>query len=191
MATMRIRCVRPDDAEGIAAIYAPFVINSAVSFEVQAPSPDEVAARITEIGATYPWLVVDDGDSIAGYAYASRHSTRAAYQWAADVTVYLDEGYHRRGIGKRLYRALFSLLRQQGFRSLYAGITLPNDGSIGLHRAMGMSEVGIYKNVGFKLGQWRDVIWFGISFEDDQPPMRPPTPFKTMPADTVGHSING
>lgn len=180
-----IRRARPEDAEAIAAIYAPFVTSSFISFEAVAPGADEMRTRMAEVGAVYPWLVVEDTGRVAGYAYASRHSARAAYQWSADVTIYLGDDYRGQGLGKQLHRVLFALLKRQNIRSLYAGITLPNDASVALHRAMGMREVGVYRNVGFKDGAWRDVIWLGLSFDDDRPPQGPPIPMGALSHDEV------
>jgi phosphinothricin acetyltransferase len=180
MGNLHARPVRTEDAAAIAAIYGPYVTDSVVSFEIEPPSLADMQRRITEIGAKYPWLVAQDGERIAGYVYASQHSARAAYGWSADVTAYLHADYHRQGLGTRLYRILFGLLRRQGFRSLYAGITLPNAASIALHRRMGMSEVGVYRNVGFKFGAWRDVAWLGFSFPDERPPAGPPQRFDAL-----------
>jgi L-amino acid N-acyltransferase YncA len=187
----KIRRARADDAEAIAAIYAPFVAASAVSFETESPDAAAMRLRVAEIGQSFPWLVAEGEGRIAGYAYASRHAARSAYQWSADVTIYLHADLRSRGLGKRLYAALFAVLRRQRYRSLYAGITLPNEASFALHRAMGMTEVGVYRNVGFKLGAWRDVAWLGLSFEDDRPPSGPPTPFDALPPDEVAGLLDG
>ena len=189
MARLRTRRAGPDDAAAIAAIYAPYVTDTVISFETEPPSAAEIARRIAEIGEKYPWLVAEDGGRIAGYVYASQHSARAAYGWSADVTIYLHPDYHRQGLGKRLYGILFGLLERQGFRSLYAGITLPNPASVALHRAMGMSEVGVYRNVGFKSGAWRDVAWLGFSFPNDRAPEALPLRFDTLPASLAETSI--
>ncbi len=189
IATIRARRARADDAAAIAAIYEPFVTDSTISFEMDAPDTGEIARRIAEIGERYPWLVAEDGGRVAGYAYGSQHAARAAYKWSADVSIYLHPDYRGQGLGRRLYRVLFGLLQRQGFRSLYAGITLPNPASLALHRAMGMAEVGVYRNVGFKFGAWHDVAWLGFSFADDHPPAGPPTPFDLMPASEVAIAL--
>ena len=170
---MRLRRADLSDASAIAAIYAPYVVSTVISFELEPPSETEMRARIVEISATHPWLVADDGGHIAGYVYGSQHRARAAYQWSADVTAYLHPDYQRKGLGRRLYGALFALLERQGFHSLYAGIALPNDASVGLHRAMGMREVGVYTQVGFKLGAWRDVLWMGRTLGYGEPTAAP------------------
>jgi L-amino acid N-acyltransferase YncA len=180
MSQLRVRCAREDDAEAIAAIYRPFVLESVVSFETKAPDAAEMQARIADTGRIYPWLVADDRGRVAGYAYASRHSERAAYQWSVNVAIYLHAAYRRQGLGTRLYRILFEVLKLQGFHSLFAGIALPNDASVALHKTMGMDEVGVYRNVGFKFGAWRDVAWFGMSFDNDRPPGGPPLRFEAL-----------
>ena len=155
-----IRLASLDDAPAIAAIYAPIVTDTAISFETQAPGEEEIRRRIAEALELYPWLVLVRQGTIAGFAYASRHRTRAAYQWSVDTTVYVDEPFRRQGIGRGLYLSLFAILTAQGFVNAYAGIALPNPASIALHEQIGFTPVGIYRNVGYKLGAWRDVAWF-------------------------------
>jgi len=169
-----IRLATSADAEAIAAIYRPIVDATAISFETVPPTPAEIARRIASILEIAPWLVYQDGDGIAGYAYGSRHRDRAAYQWSVDVSVYVAEGTRRRGIGRALYKALFPLLRLQGFYAAYAGITLPNAASVGLHEAVGFRPVGVYRAVGYKLGAWHDVGWWQLSLRDRVPEPRAP-----------------
>jgi phosphinothricin acetyltransferase len=157
-----LRLATEFDAEQIAAIYAPFVRDTGISFEVVPPSPEEMGRRIVGTVARYPWLVCERGETVAGYAYASRHRERAAYQWSVDVSVYVDPQHQRLGIGRALYTSLFELLRLQGFGNAYAGITLPNASSVGLHEAMGFLPVGVYHAVGYKLGAWYDVGWWAL-----------------------------
>lgn len=178
----RIRIAEPGDAAAIAAIYAPYVNDTAITFELEPPSVDEMGRRISAVLPAYPWLVALVGERIAGYVYAGRFSGRAAYKWSAEITAYLDPEFHRQGIGHRLYAALIGLLRKQGYHALYAGITLPNDASIGLHRAIGMSEVGIYREAGFKAGNWYDVSWFGMTISASVPPARVPLAFAELRA---------
>ena len=185
MKSLRARRALLSDAEAIASIYAPYVTDSVVSFEMEAPDAKEMAARIAYISPSYPWIVAEDNGRIAGYVYASQHLPRAAYQWSANVTAYLHPDYQRKGLGKQLYRLLFGLLQRQGYRSLYGGITLPNAASEALHRSMGMEPVGVYRNVGFKFGAWRDVIWLGMSFDDDRTPNGPPIKFEDLPNNEI------
>ncbi len=159
----QIRMARVADAAEIAAIYQPSVIDAATSFEVDAPDGGEMGRRIEAVLAVAPWLVcIGSAGDVVGYAYASRHRERAAYQWSVDVTVYIRADHHRRGVGRALYGVLFDLLRLQGFCVAHAGITLPNPGSVGLHEALGFRPVGVYPAVGWKLGAWRDVGWWQL-----------------------------
>jgi L-amino acid N-acyltransferase YncA len=150
------------DAAPCAAIYAPFVADTAVSLEEQPPTAVEMSRRITATSERYPWLVAEIDGGVAGYAYASAHRDRAAYRWAADVAVYVDERARRRGVGRALYEALLALLTQQGVQTACAGVTLPNDASVGLHEALGFRPVGVYRRIGYKRGAWRDVGWWQL-----------------------------
>ena len=150
------------DAEVCRDIYAPYVRDTAVSFEESVPTLEEFQGRIRKTTATHPWLVMEIAGKVVGYAYASQHRPRAAYRWTAEVTVYIDAHHHRRGVGRRLYAELLGRLRRQGFRLAVAGITLPNDASVGLHRAMGFEPVGVYERIGWKAGAWHDVGWWQL-----------------------------
>lgn len=166
------------DAPACAAIYAPFV-KGATSFEDVAPTPTEFARRMERTTRTHPWLVLEDAGRVIGYAYASQHHARAAYRWAADVAVYVDPAHHGRGAGRRLYSALLDLLRRQGLRVACAGIAMPNDASLALHRALGFELVGTYRSIGWKAGAWRDVSWWQVllaACDDDRPPAEPGPP---------------
>jgi L-amino acid N-acyltransferase YncA len=166
------------DARACAAIYAPFVRDTAVSLEEEPPNAAQMASRIAETEATYPWLVLEHDGVVAGFAYASQHRARASYRWTADVTVYIDPNRHRRGLGRRLYGALLPLLRAQGLRTACAGITLPNDASVGLHAAMGFTPIGVYRHIGWKQGAWRDVGWWQLDLghPGDSAPYEPSGP---------------
>ena len=119
-----------------------------------------MAQRIADYGASHAWLVADIDGAVVGYAYGSPHRTRAAYASSCDVAVYVDPGHARRGIGRALYAVLLPLLGRKGCHAAFAGIALPNEASVGLHEAMGFTPVGIYREVGWKLGAWRDVGWW-------------------------------
>jgi L-amino acid N-acyltransferase YncA len=162
----RIRLARESDAEAIQRIYAPFVLHTAVSFETEPPGVDEMRSRIVKILARLPWLVCEWNGGVIGYAYASLHRERAAYGWSVDVTVYIHEEFRRHGVGRALYASLFQVLRLQGFYNAYAGVTLPNPGSVGLHEAMGFKPVGVYRNVGYKHGRWHNVGWWQLALRD-------------------------
>lgn len=163
------------DAERVAQIYRPQVEGSYISFEEIAPTADEMADRMREVLAGMPWLVAEDGSGVVvGYAYASPHRERAAYRWSVDISVYVDPEWQRRGIGRLLYGKLLERLRGQGFVNVYAGVTLPNPASVALHEGIGMRRVGVYERVGYKLGGWRDVAWFGMRLaEPGGPPAEP------------------
>ena len=161
-----IRLARADDAAQVAAIYAPFVTGSATSFEYSPPQAAETAARIAAALAYAPYLVSEVGDGILGFAYASKHRERAAYQWSVDVSVYIHERARRQGVGRALYTSLFALLRLQGFYTAHAGISLPNPASVGLHEALGFQPVGVYRSVGFKRGAWHDVGWWQLALRE-------------------------
>jgi L-amino acid N-acyltransferase YncA len=148
------------DAAACAAIYAPSVIDGVASLEERAPAPNQIADRIRIISRDYPWLVAAIGDEVVGYAYASRHRERASYRWSADVTVYISSTHQRRGVGRALYDALFELLRRQGVHEVCAGITLPNDASVGLHESMGFRPIGVFRDIAYKFGGWRSVGWW-------------------------------
>jgi len=150
------------DAAGCAAVYAPFVEGSAISFEYSAPDAVEMGRRIAKLSATHAWLVAEDGGSVVGFAYGSPHRERAAYRWAAEVSVYVAASHHRRGVGRALYGALFELLSRQGFRTLCAGIALPNPASVAVHEALGFELVGVYRRIGYKDGLWLDVGWWQL-----------------------------
>lgn len=155
-----IRIATLDDAERVAEIYAPAVLERVTSFELIAPDAREMGVRLSRILAQYPWLVCELDGRVVGYAYASPHHERAAYRWSADVAVYVDGAVHRRGVGTSLYASLFEILALQNCRNVYAGITLPNAASEGMHSRAGFGHVGTYHHVGYKFGAWHDVAWF-------------------------------
>jgi phosphinothricin acetyltransferase len=165
-----VRLADPErDAAACAAIYAPHVDPGPASFEDVPPTPEEIARRMR---SAHVWLVATDDDgTVAGYAYASPHRDRAAYRWAVDVAAYVADAHQGRGVGRALYAALLPAVRERGFKSACAGITLPNDASVALHERSGFEPVGVYRRIGFKAGKWRDVGWWQIILApDDTPP---------------------
>jgi L-amino acid N-acyltransferase YncA len=163
MRDVEYRLATAEDAPAIAAIYAPYVSETIISFETEAPDAAEIAARVGRIGRQYPWLVATSDGRVVGYAYACENRARLAYRWSVDAAVYLDPSKQRNGIGSALYRRLFALLRAQGYVNAFAGISLPNAASVALHEAMGFALIGVYRNVGHKLGAWRDVGWWQLA----------------------------
>ncbi|KQV52998.1 acetyltransferase [Pelomonas sp. Root1217] len=163
---MKIRTATPPDAAAVAAIYDPVVQHTAISFETEPPGAVEMRARIGKTLASLPWLVAEDAaGTVCGYAYASKHRERAAYQWSVDTTVYVRDDMHGQGVGRALYGRLLPVLAELGYFQAFAGIALPNAGSVGLHEAVGFEAIGVYRNVGFKNGEWRDVGWWQKSLQ--------------------------
>jgi L-amino acid N-acyltransferase YncA len=160
-----IRPATPDDAAAVRAIYAPYVLETAVSFETEVPSVEEMRRRIESVKSTHSWLVCEDALGVCGYAYGGRHQERAAYRWSTDVTVYNDARVHRKGVGRGLYTALLEHLRLLGYFTAYGGVTQPNEASVGLHKAMGFEPTAYYEGVGFKLGKWHDVAWLALRLQ--------------------------
>jgi L-amino acid N-acyltransferase YncA len=163
------------DAAGILDIYGPLVERSTITFETERPSREEMGRRIREVGGSYPWLVWREDGRVVGYAYASNHRARAAYRWATEVSVYVAADRQRSGIARALYSKLLEILRAQRFELALAGITLPNEPSVRLHESLGFEPVGIYRNIGFKQGAWRDVGWWSYSIRKSPslPPCEP------------------
>jgi phosphinothricin acetyltransferase len=169
---VRFRPVDLDDAEAIAAIYAPYVRDTTISFEVDPPSAATMRERIAGVVARYPYLVAEQAGNVAGYAYAGPFRARAAYRWTVETTVYVDRALGRLGIGRTLCQALLDRLTALGFVSAIGIIALPNEGSVGLHEALGFAPVGTEKGVGYKFGAWHDVgVWQrDLAPRSDQPP---------------------
>ena len=178
--TAVIRTAVPDDAEQVLGIYGPIVTQTATSFEVVLPTLDEMRTRISNTLARLPWLVCSEADGVLGYAYASQHRQRTAYQWSVDVSVYVKPELHRRGVGRSLYDSLFGILRSLGYYSAFAGITLPNEASVGLHTRMGFDPVGVYRGVGYKLGSWHDVGWWQLRLRANDGLPSPPIAFAAL-----------
>ncbi len=171
-----LRLATPGDAPAMLAIYAPVVEQTTISFELAAPDEEEMRRRIGEGLARHPWLVCDGPGGLAGYAYASQHRARLAYQWAAEVSVYVHPERRGHGVGRRLYRALLALLALQGYYVAYAGIGLPNQASVALHEAVGFRPLAVYRAVGYKHGAWRDVGWWECDLRPRAPEPAPPQP---------------
>lgn len=191
--SIAIRLARPDDTAAIATIYAPYVTDTVISFETVSPDEHEMAHRLAKTLARFPWLVAMCDGEVAGYAYAGQHRERAAYQWSADVSVYVHKDFQRRGIGRALYTSLFAILRALGYYNVYAGIALPNPASVALHEAMGMTPVGVYRHVGYKGGMWHDVGWWEGSLRQQSAEPHPPRALLDVASVTIwdGWLTNG
>jgi L-amino acid N-acyltransferase YncA len=174
---VRLRAASSADAAAIAAIYAPYVTDSFVSFETEPPTVEEVRARIEACGDRYPWLVAEDlGGTILGYAYATAFRPRLAYRYAVETTVYLAAGAGGRGIGHALYGSLIATLEAQGFAQAIGAVTLPNPASVRLHQKLGFVQAGIYRQVGYKMDRWLDVgLWQRALAPATNPPTEPKT----------------
>lgn len=159
MAELLIRDATPADAAALLEIYRPHVEQAVVSFETAAPSVTEFAGRIERIGTGWAWLVAEAEGQPLGYVYGSAHNERAAYWPSVNVTVYIRADQQRRGLARRLYGELFPRLAARGHHQAFAGITLPNDASVGLHRSLGFEPCGVFRQVGHKFGAWHDVAW--------------------------------
>jgi phosphinothricin acetyltransferase len=169
-----IRVATAADAAPILDIYAPYIENTSYTFETEVPTVDAFKERINTYLQNWPWLVCEVDEVIAGYAYGAKHRERTAYQWSLESSVYVHDDYHRGGVGKALYTALINILKLQQFRNVYAVINLPNDNSVAFHEKMGFEYFTVYKNVGYKLGKWKNVGWWQLqlneySFEPDPP----------------------
>jgi phosphinothricin acetyltransferase len=175
--TVTIRDAGPGDAAACAAIYVPYVTGTAVSFESRPPSPAETSERIAAASATHAWVVAESDGRVVGYAYGTPFRSRPAYRWTCEVSVYVATDGRRSGVGRALYGALLDRLAARGYRTAVAAMTLPNEASAALHRALGFVEVGTLRRVGWKHGAWRDVLWVQRDLGDsgDGPPSGEPT----------------
>jgi phosphinothricin acetyltransferase len=190
---VQLRLAQPDrDARPVAAIYEPHVTHGLASFEAMAPDAAEMGARIADRLRWTPWLVATHGvdgadEGVVGYAYAGRHAERAGYRWDVDVSVYIAPDRRGQGVGRLLYDALVPILRLQRFLNAYAGIALPNPGSVRLHEAIGMRHLVTYERVGWKHGTWLDVAWLHMPLAADFPSPPPePIALPDLMADAAG-----
>ena len=154
-----VRRARHEDAERCLRIYSPYVRDTVISLEEDPPSLTEMQERLAGSLETHDWLVLDGPHGVVGFAYGSQYRSRAAYRWACEVSVYVDAGRQRAGVGRLLYEELFASLVDRGYLTALAGMTLPNAASEGLHRALGFEPVGTWRRIGWKFGAWHDVLW--------------------------------
>lgn len=184
-----LRVAAEADAAAIRDIYAPHVEHAAVSFETELPSVAAMAARIAKLLPTHPWIVAVIGDQVAGYAYASPHRERAAYRWSVEVTAYVHERFHARGIGKRLYAALHALLKAQNYVNAFGIVTLPNAASIALHEACGFRHCALFRHAGYKFGAWHDVGWWQLQIGAPASIPAEPIAFAQLDSQTIARAL--
>lgn len=180
-----IRLATPRDAEGMLEIYAPYIRNTAVTFEYEVPDLDEFRGRVESTLTRYPWLAAEEDGLLLGYAYAGQYRSRAAFQWGAEGSIYLRPEAQGTGLAAPLYRCLIRLVKAQGVRNFYGCITHPNPASEGFHRKLGFSDLAVFPRAGYKLGQWRDVLWNYLPLGETEGPPEPFRPFGEMEPEVV------
>lgn len=168
-----IRIARAEDADAIHAIYAPSIVDTAITFETELPGADAMRHRILTRLQHYPWLVWEEQGKVLAYAYATRFRERAAYDWIAETSIYVHQDARRRGIARKLYGVLLDVMRLQGINQAVGVITMPGEVSVAMHEAMGFTPAGVWRKAGYKLGQWWDV---GVWQKELQPAANPPQP---------------
>lgn len=166
---MTIRTATPEDAGALLAIYAHYVRTSPVSFELDPPSVDEFQARMAKAQSKWAWLVAEEAGELLGYAYGIQHRERPAYRFTVETSAYIREGFGGRGIGFALYTELLDRLTRHGYCTAVAGITLPNEASVALHKKMGFETVGVFPRIGWKFGRWHDSMWLARSLREGPP----------------------
>lgn len=177
---MILRLANENDADGILSIYAPYITGTSFTFETELPATQAFAERIVSCLNNWPWLVGEVDGKIAGYAYGSRYRERTGYQWCVECSVYVHDDFQRMGIAKGLYTTLFEILKKQGYRNVYAVINLPNDRSVQLHESLGFKWFATYENVGYKLGQWKNVGWWQLTINHYNDEPAPPLKFSEL-----------
>ena len=178
--TLTIRPAVEADAPQLLAIYAPYVLHTAVTFEYDVPSLHEFTARIRNTLKRYPYLVAESDGEILGYAYASAFKERGAYDWAVETSIYVREDTHGQGVGRTLYQALEDTLRRQHILNVNACIAYPNPASVAFHERLGYKTVAHFTNCGFKQGQWYDMIWMEKMLADHPSQPQPVIPFPEL-----------
>ena len=164
---MEIRFAKPSDARSLLDIYAPYVENTAITFEYEVPTIEDFATRIEKTLEKYPYLVAEEDGVVVGYAYASTYYARAAYDWAVELSVYVSQDARGQGVGTRLYDALEGLLKQMGYIHFLACISLPNEASLALHRKRGYQQVAHFPKIGYKFNRWHDIVWLQKSLDKE------------------------
>lgn len=187
--SVKLRPAVPADGAALAQIYGQY-IDTPVTFECVRPTDEAFTQRIRQITAQYPYLVCEQDGEIAGYAYAHRQMEREAYQWNAELSIYLDAGHTSAGLGRRLYQALLELLKLQGIHNVYGGVTIPNEKSERLHLGLGFRRIGTYRHTGYKCGAWWDVAWFERELLPCAERPKPVIPIGELPQAAVDQILN-
>ena len=182
---MRCRPACARDAARLADIYAPYVADTAITFATAMPTEGEFAEKIAHIGAAFPFLVCEEEGRVLGYAYAATYRVREAYRWDVEISIYVDMSCRSRGVGRVLMERLLRCLRAQGYQNAYSCITLPNAHSIGLHTRFGFTQIGLFRQAGYKLGRWHDVVWLRLPLGDFSESPAEPTPFSALAPETL------
>lgn len=180
---MILRVATIHDAASILEIYKPYIENTSFTFETEVPSLQVFQNRIEDYLHNWPWLVCEDSGVITGYAYGAKYRERSAYQWCVETSIYIHDDYQKLGIGKALYESLLEILKIQGYRNIYAVINLPNEKSVKFHESCGFSFFAMYPNVGYKLGQWKNVGWWQINLNEYNLEPPPPVKFSVLKKD--------
>lgn len=181
LGSIRIRLASAEDACNILAVYEPYIATP-ITFEETIPSPEEFRSRIAEICEGYPCLVAERDGGVLGFAYAHRQAERAAYGWNAELSVYLAPKSRGCGLGRALYATLIDLVREQGVKTAYALVTVPNAASERLHAAFGFKLMGVQQNAGYTCGAWRDVAWLVLPLANFETNPQPVIPFPVLAA---------
>lgn len=169
---MEIRLAKPSDARSLLDIYAPYVENTAITFEYEVPTIENFANRIEKTLEKYPYLVAEEDGVVVGYAYASTYYARAAYDQAVELSVYVSQDARGKGVGSKLYDALEDLLDQMGYVHFLACISLPNEASLALHRKRGYQQVAHFPKIGYKFNRWHDIVWLQKSLDKEARPIK-------------------
>jgi len=182
-----IRTATKEDIINILKLYTPYILNTVVTFEYEVPSAESFIERFESITKQFSWIVCEIDGELAGYAYASKAFERAAYQWNADISVYIAEKFQRRAIATAFYKAVEQFLRLQGYFNVYAIITGENEKSVNFHNALGYSRFAVFNKAGYKFGKWLDVIWFVKQINSFVPNPKAPVAFSLLDKETVDH----
>jgi L-amino acid N-acyltransferase YncA len=172
--TSLVRAASRQDADACVAIYRPYVLGTVISWELEVPSVDEMAARIAAAREAHEWLVLERDEEIIGFAYGHAFNRLPAFKWSTETGIYVSVDHHHAGCGRQLYTRLLDRLRERGYRRAFAGITQPNEASTSFHRSFGFERIGLYRRVEWKHDSWHDVAWMQLELrgtaDQDQPP---------------------